>query len=660
MRKLHDAEIVALKNNGCMADNWSDIYVKEPFNPDCYRNVTFSGRIELGVTLNPFNLDGGITIMPGIYDARLHNVTIGDNVYINKISNYISNYNISDCCFIENVNRMITNPGATFGIGTKVSVLNETGGREVSIYEQMSGHTAYMMAMYRHNPRLTERLLEMVDRHVEEVRSDRGNIGKHAVIMNSGVITDVNVGAYTHIEGATHLNNGTTSSSIKDPVHIGDNVMADDFILTSGAHVEDGVVLRNVFVGQSTHLSHLFSAHDSLFFANCSCENGEACAIFAGPYTVTMHKSSLLIAGMFSFLNAGSGSNQSNHMYKLGPIHQGIVERGSKTTSDSYILWPAKIGAFSLVMGRHVCHPDTSLLPFSYLIEKKNRTYLVPGVNLKSVGSIRDAKKWPTRDRRKDDNLLDQINFNLLSPYTISKMMEGCRLLDSIEEVSGITADRYTYQSMTIEARALQKGRRYYNMAIDKFMGNSIIKRLEDIGFKTPSDITERLQPTHRCGCGEWLDLSGLIAPKSEISALIKDIIEYRVNTPAQVEERFRILHSEYYDMEWTWVVENFKSWWGKGIEDVTPDDIVSIVRRWLDSVVTLDQMLYDDARKEFSLVSKTGFGVDGSGDRRQADFEQVRGVFESDPFVTMVIEHIESKTALGNDLIERINRIPS
>lgn len=86
-----------------------------------------------------------------------------------------------------------------------------------------------------------------------------------------------------------------------------------------------------------------------------------------------MHKSSLLIAGMFSFLNAGSGSNQSNHLYKLGPIHQGIVERGSKTTSDSYILWPAKIGAFSLIMGRHVNHPDTSDLPFSYLIEKITR-----------------------------------------------------------------------------------------------------------------------------------------------------------------------------------------------------------------------------------------------------------------------------------------------
>ena len=54
-------------------------------------------------------------------------------------------------------------------------------------------------------------------------------------------------------------------------------------------------------------------------------------------------------------------------MYKLGPIHQGTLERGAKTTSDSYILWPARVGAFSLVMGRHVNHADTSNLPFSYL-----------------------------------------------------------------------------------------------------------------------------------------------------------------------------------------------------------------------------------------------------------------------------------------------------
>lgn len=655
MRHLTDSEKQRLEDLGCTAADWSRVMVDEKFNPSSYFNVAFSGDIALGPTEGSFTLDGGIEIPSGIRNAKLHNVSVGRDVYIADIANYIANYDIDDGAFIENVNRMVTHPGATFGVGTQVSVLNETGGREVPLYERLSAQTAYIIAMYRHNPALTERLNDLIREHTEKVRSDRGRVGRHATIVNSGVLTDMRVGDNARIEGATSLTNGTLASSEKDPVVIGDNVMANDFVLASGASVEDGVVLRHVFVGQGTALSHLFSAHDSVFFANCACENGEACAIFAGPYTVTMHKSSLLIAGMFSFLNAGSGSNQSNHMYKLGPIHQGVVERGSKTTSDSYILWPARIGAFSLVMGRHVSHPDTSRLPFSYLIENRGRTFLVPGANLKSVGTIRDSRKWPKRDRRRDDDRLDLINFNLLSPYTVSRMMDGVTLLNSIEEISGRTADRYAYQNVTIEARALRKGREYYRMAIDKFMGNSIIKRLEGLEIKSPADITARLRPTDRRGRGEWVDIGGMLAPKAEVSALTHDIAEGRIRSLEEIEARWRDLHASYYDMEWTWVEENFARWWGKRLDELTPADIRAIVTRWRESVVGIDRMLYEDAQKEFSLVSRTGFGVDGSEQRQRNDFEQVRGSFEADPFVTMVVDHIDAKTRLGQELIDRL-----
>lgn len=655
MRKLTTDEIAALEARNCSCTDWSLVAVDDCFNPDRYRNVAFSGQISLGATDGSFELEGGVVLQPGISNARLHNVTVGRNVYISDIANYIANYDIADGAFIENVNRMVTRPGATFGIGTEVSVLNETGGREVPLYERLSAQTAYMIAMYRHSHSLIERMRQIISRHVDQVRSDRGRVGVDARIVNTGVITDVNIGDHAIIEGATNLTEGTIASSQADPVRVGDNVMAEGFVLAAGAHVEDGVVLRHSFVGQASSLTHLFSAHDSLFFANCACENGEACAIFAGPYTVTMHKSSLLIAGMFSFLNAGSGSNQSNHMYKLGPIHQGVVERGSKTTSDSYILWPARVGAFSLVMGRHVGHPDTSPLPFSYLIENKGRTFLVPGVNLKSVGTIRDTMKWPKRDKRRDPDRLDSINFNLLSPYTVRRMLDGCDLLRSIENISGPTAERYTFQSMTIEARALRKGIEYYRMAIDKFMGNSLIKRLEGTEPITADLLAERLRPTHPAGAGEWLDIAGLLAPKSEISRLCHEIIDGTIDSLEQIEDRFRSLHNDYYDMEWTWVVENFGRWAGFEIGELTPELLKQLVERWQNSVIALDRMLYDDAAKEFSLTSSTGFGVDGSEKRRIKDFVSVRGEFESDPFVTMVLHHIDAKTALATALINRL-----
>lgn len=108
-------------------------------------------------------------------------------------------------------------------------------------------------------------------------------------------------------------------------------------------------------MGQACKLGHNHSASILCFQQLPREENGEACAIFAGPYTVTHHKSTLLIAGMFSFMNAGSGSNQSNHMYKLGPIHQGTLERGAKTT-DSYILLACKGGSVFLGNGAP-CQP---------------------------------------------------------------------------------------------------------------------------------------------------------------------------------------------------------------------------------------------------------------------------------------------------------------
>ena len=395
-----------------------------------------------------------------------------------------------------------------------------------------------------------------------------------------------------------------------------------------------------------------------MFCSNCQGENGEACDIFAGPFTVTHHKSTLLIAGMFSFMNAGSGSNQSNHMYKLGPIHQGALERGAKTASDSYVLWPARIGAFSLVMGRHVAHPDTSNLPFSYLIEEKNTTYLVPGVNLRSVGTIRDAQKWPKRDLRTDPNRLDQINYNLLSPYTIQKMMAGRNILKELARVSGETSGTYSYQSAKIKNSSLNKGIHFYETAIHKFLGNSVIKRLEGIRFESNEAIRTRLKPDTETGTGEWVDISGLIAPKSEIERLMNDIESGNLNSVDRIHDRFAEMHAHYYTYEWTWAYEKMLEFYGRQDELITAKDIAAIVKRWKEAVVWLDRMVYEDAKKEFSLSSMTGFGADGSKEEQMRDFEEVRGVFESNPFVTAVIEHIKVKTELGNELIERLSNL--
>src|SRR5574344_830054 len=657
-RKLTGDEILRLEKQFCTAEDWSNVNVAEGFTAEYVSCVQFSGTVYLGVMEDSFTLPGGIKKHSQLKYAALHNVTVGDNCCIEKIHNYIANYVIGDHTLIENVGLMYVDRVSTFGNGVAASVLNETGGREVFMSDKLSAHQAYIIALYRHRPKLIQRMKEITDYYSNKHASSTGTIGSYVRIKNTSVIKNVRIGDYCSINGAARLDNGSINCNEAAPVLIGANVICEDFIISSGSSVTDGTTLSRCFVGQACLLGHNYSASDSLFFSNCQGENGEACAIFAGPFTVTHHKSTLLIAGMFSFMNAGSGSNQSNHMYKLGPIHQGTLERGAKTTSDSYILWPARIGAFSLVMGRHVNHSDTSNLPFSYLIEQQNTTYLVPGVNLRSVGTIRDAQKWPKRDGRTDPNRLDQINYNLLSPYTIKKMINGISILKDLRKVSGETSDIYAYQSAKIKNSSLNNGIHFYEMAVNKFLGNSVIKRLEGLIPEDDSSIRERLQPDTEIGKGEWVDISGLIAPKSEIERLMNDIESGELTNVDQIHDRFAIMHANYYTYEWTWAYEMMLEYYKLDASKLSAKDIIHVVTDWMNAVVFLDNMVYADAKKEFSLSAMTGFGADGNREEQEQDFEQVRGAFESNTFVTAVLQHIEVKTELGNELISRLNNI--
>jgi hypothetical protein len=125
-----------------------------------------------------------------------------------------------------------------------------------------------------------------------------------------------------------------------------------------------------------------------------------------------------------------------------------------------------------------------------------------------------------------------------------------------------------------------------------------------------------------------------------------------------EIEEFFRRMHSRYYDMEWTWVYDMWESYYGVRLEDITAVQIIETVRGWQEAVIGLDELLYADARKEFSLGTMTGFGVDGSEGDKQLDFESVRGAFETNSFVAAVKDHIVKKRALGDELIGRMEKI--
>jgi hypothetical protein len=117
-------------------------------------------------------------------------------------------------------------------------------------------------------------------------------------------------------------------------------------------------------------------------------------------------------------------------------------------------------------------------------------------------------------------------------------------------------------------------------------------------------------------------------------------------------------MHANYYSYEWTWALDKLEQIWGCSVEQVTVAQIRRTISEWQEAVVNLDKMVYNDARKEFDLNSQTGFGADGDREQAEADFEEVRGSFESNSFVKAVLEHIERKTALGAKVLAQLDSL--
>ena len=231
-------------------------------------------------------------------------------------------------------------------------------------------------------------------------------------------------------------------------------------------------------------------------------------------------------------------------------------------------------------------------------------------------------------------------------------------ILLNLIKVSGETSEQYSYQSAKIKNSSLKKGLHFYDLAINKFLGNSLIKRLETVSDGNIEAIRERLRPDTETGRGQWVDISGLIAPKSEIEAVIDEIVSGRLSTVEAINDRFVRIHACYYTYEWTWAYDRIIEYYGLDPENITVDDIIAIAEKWKESVVTLDRMVYEDAKKEFSLSAMTSFGADGDSDQKNRDFEEVRGgFFESNTFVRAVLDHIRVKTALGDEFLARMKK---
>ena len=590
-RQLMQQEIDVLENNMCWAEDWQRVMVAEGFKPYNFHRVIFYGDISLGEFNKQVEVTKGFFKHSGINDTTLRNVTVGNDCLIEKVGNYINNYTIGNDCYISNVCTMETTDDATFGEGSVISVLNEMGDGNVTIFRELNSQLASFMVKHYNDKGLRQTLQQMIEDELRVSRPDRGYIGNNVKIINAKDITNTIIKGDCEISGAARLSECTVMSSMDAPVFIGTGVICENSIICDGCSINNSVKMQDCFVGEACQITNGFTAEASLFFANSFMANGEACAAFCGPFCASHHKSSLLIGGEFSFYNAGSNTNFSNHAYKMGPMHYGTLERGTKTASGAYVLMPAKIGSFSVCFGKLMNHPDMRCLPFAYLLAYGETMYIVPGRNITTVGLYRDIKKWPKRDKRAASSRKSIINFDWLSPFTVGEIVEGKKILENLRLAGGNNVSSYNFQEYIINASSLKKGIKYYDIALRIYMG-AVLKRAvkgQWLG-KPASDI----------GLGQWNDLSGLLLPASEEQRLLDDIKNGSIESIREVIARFNDINDHYREYQWTWTYQMILDYYG--LDELTDaaiqrirEDYVKARRAWIAEI-------RKDAEKEFAM----------------------------------------------------------
>lgn len=591
-RSLTSEEIEVLKSNDCWAEDWTSINVSEDFKPNYMHRVMLYGEVNIGAFNKNVEVSQGFVKHSGINNATLRNVTIGDDCLIENVGNFINNYTIGDDCYISNISTMETTEGATFGEGNLVSVLNEVGEGNVILFSDLNSQLAAFMVKHFSDKELKENIRQLIKTDIENKAPERGQIGSNVKIVNTKEITNCVINDLCEVNGASQLSDCTLLGSVHGNVYIGTGVIIENSIIAEGSSVINSVKIQDCFVGEACQLSNGFTASASVFFANSYMSNGEACAAFCGPFTASHHKSSLLIGGMFSFYNAGSATNFSNHAYKMGPMHWGILERGSKTASGAYLLMPATLGSFSVCFGKLMHHPNTRNLPFAYLIADGDKMFLIPGRNITTVGLYRDIKKWPKRDLRAQENRKSIVNFDWLSPFSVGEILKGKKILESLREVTGDNVSQYLYHEYIIPATSLHKGIKYYDIALRIYMG-AVLKRV----LKRDPAITP---PSTQTGVGDWDDLSGLLLPVSEEDRIIADLKDGTIETIQELISRFEEIDANYREYQWAWTYKMICDYYH--ISEITLEDANRIHEDYIKARRSWIAEIKKDAEKEYAM----------------------------------------------------------
>lgn len=642
MRKLGNPEIAIMRRRGCRAEDWGRILVADKFEPgDSFRRVYFSGDVRLGTYVGKVDVGGGVFLPTGVTSSRLHNATIGDNCRV--YASTLANVDVGSDVIVEHVAELSREGEGIFGNGVRAHVLAEDGARSVPLWRNLSAQMAHLICHYKGEP-FGKALELVVAKDSSLLDRARSRVGDKCLLRRTGKMKNVWIGDGVVIDGCGDIGDCYFAGG-KAPARIGEGVSAEGCVFLSACRVESGVRLAQCLVGEGVVLEQSLFAEHSVFFANCRFKLGEVLSVMAGAFAESHHRATLALTCQCSFSTFGSGANASNHHFKLGPRHGGVLRRGTRCGSGSYLFWPCDIGAFSTVVGRHTEHLETADLPFSLLVSTGAGTVLIPGAHIFGIGVFRDAIKWQSRDRRGAvERPLDLVNAAVYSPYVMQSLERGLAMLRRSE---GMEAD-LRHGGAVIPKQRIRLALAAYETGLLFYVGECILRHATARfpgGGVTAEQVAAVIRGATGGGVGynggRWRDWGGMLLCGRDADEFIGDVASGRLGDWDGVRERLEGIHAAYGERELEWAAWRWRHERGEGAIGT----VVEFYKGWRKAVEDRYQALVKDAGKEFTRELAYGYGIESGA---VESFRRIRGEPTNEPIVQEVLNERDRLLALA------------
>ncbi|MBK5201312.1 MAG: DUF4954 family protein [Spirochaetaceae bacterium] len=435
-RVLSTEEKVILKTNNNIIESYDKFFVSEIFDPNLIRNSYFYGLVRIGNISSEILRFHDLELFQGIVNSTIINCDIGNNCAIHNCA-YISHYIIEDRVMLHNVDEIQATNHAKFGVGivkdgedpevrVDISIMNESGGRKVYPFVDMTLADAWLWGSFRGDLSFMRKLDEFTINTMDSKRGYYGRIGEQCVIKSTKTIKDVNFGPCSYVKGSNKLKNLTIKSSEARSTQIGEGVELVNGIVGVGCHIFYGCKAIRFVMMDSSNLKYGARLINSILGENSTVSCCELLnnLVFAGHEQ--HHNNSFLIASNIQGLsNMAAGANIGSNHNSRGADGEIVAKRGFWPALSSTLKHNCKFASYTLIAKGNYPVELNLKFPFSLLSCEGDLRLVMPAYwwmyNLYALE--RNSFKVKQRDNRIVINQI--IHSEYLAPDTAIEILNA-------------------------------------------------------------------------------------------------------------------------------------------------------------------------------------------------------------------------------------------